>query len=208
MKLESKNLIYTGFQFCTKGILACLGWYNNLTLPETFDTYGQVKKVHMPYAFLSTSLFLICNCVDIHWHWGGDILTIAHHILSLFGTILCYMTPGFGINIISLTVILETVAPVYQILKLQNVSIHIKTQKNLLRIIATGVNFFIRIPYCFWLLNLLSIQINAHYGGFDPFFQISPCIWYLCMTNCFVCIILDLIWSTKMLLSTYANQVN
>lgn len=203
-----RDLAYTGFQLCMKGALACLGWYNILTFPEIFDHHGQIKIIQMPYATVTTCMFFICNCVDIHWHWNGNIMDIIHHVLGLLGTILCCGISGFGINIIAITSILETVAPIYQLLKLHTYSICIKKNKNFLRMIAIGINFFVRIPYCFWLGNVLIVQINVHNKGLDPYLQINPFVCYMCLFNCLICIILDLIWSRNMLFAICNNKTH
>jgi len=123
-------------QLYIKGTLACLGWYNFMMLPTTFDSQGNMKVILLPYAVHSAYLFFICNTIDIIWHWKGELSSVIHHCFRLIGTFFTYITPGFSINIIGITLILESVAPLYQLLNIRKFSTFLTNNSNFLRLTA------------------------------------------------------------------------
>ena len=185
-------------QLYLKGSLACLGWYNFMMLPNIFDSLENMKVISLPYGPLSAHLFFICNTIDIIWHWKGELLNIIHHAFCLIGTFCAYITPGFGINIIAITVILETVAPIYQLLKIKKLSSFLIKKSNFLRLSAIFINLTVRIPFCCWLWNLLILQLHAHSKEKDPHNQVNVFVWHLCLLNCICCVLLDVFWSSTL----------
>ena len=107
-----------------------------MMLPTTFDSQGNMKVILLPYAVHSAYLFFICNTIDIIWHWKGELSSVIHHCFRLIGTFFTYITPGFSINIIGITLILESVAPLYQLLNIRKFSTFLTNNSNFLRLTA------------------------------------------------------------------------
>lgn len=203
---NNRWLILPVLQLYLKGILACLGWYNFLMLPNTIDSQGNMKVISLSYAPLSAYLFFLCNTIDIIWHWEGELSSIIHHIFCLIGTFFCYITHGFSINIIGITLILESVAPLYQLLNIRKFSTFLTNNSNFLRLTAILINFTVRIPFCWWLWNLLILQLNARKREKDPHNQVNIFVWYLSILNCISCIILDVFWSSTLACSVLKKK--
>ena len=81
----------------------------------------------------------------------ADADDVIHHIAVLSGLVLSYICGGFTNVYICLNGILETVGPVYNIMKCLPAHAHI------LRLIAIFVNMCVRFPYFIWVFRLMVL---------------------------------------------------
>ena len=187
--LTHTDVVYAGVQFVLKSMLTCMGFYSLFTMPPVFSPDGNVSHIWFPHTNFMYALFMVCNSIDIAWHWKCDKTSMIHHIAVLSGLVLSYLCGGFSNVYVCLNGILETVGPVYNIMKCLPAHAHI------LRLIAIFVNMCVRFPYFIWVFRLMVLQLQAVHIGRDLYIQVTPSLWYIIV----ILLSLDCIWTRKML---------
>jgi hypothetical protein len=193
-------------QLVLKTVLASVGWHTLLTLPPIFSNNGDVLALDYPNSTFAMSLFAFVTLIDLVWHWGGDWSNICHHVFALSGCLCSWLAGASAPTILSMSVIMETVAPCYQLLKFRKRFNCVASNITALRWMAVAVNICVRVPFNIWLASLLCRQCAAHWNGHDPDQQVTPAVWAIFVIICCAGLFLDYIW-TSQLLTTLLRRV-
>jgi hypothetical protein len=194
-----------------KTVLALVGWWTVFIYPSkplvVQPFYDVINYPPPSYALQAEGVFCLVTFIDWYWHYHSHWTNNAHHSFALAGTIVSAACGGFGHLLICSTLILETVGPVYQLIKLRSHSLLIQTNIQALRCLAVGINLCIRASYFCWLgLSIIQLQYHALIGKHT----ISADVQMLCLlafVNVCAGLILDRLWSKKLLrIISYTNQ--
>ena len=207
---NAKDRTYACIQGVGKTILAMVGWWTIFIYPNkplVLQPFCDViTYAPPPYALQAEGMFCIVTLIDWIWHYQSNWTNNLHHSFALAGTLICAAYGGFGHILICSTLILETVGPVYQLIKLRSHSLLIQTNIHAFRCLAVGTNLCIRASFLCWL-GLSVIQLE--YGALIGTYTISADVHILCLlalVNACTGLILDRLWSKKLLrIISYTN---
>lgn len=147
--------MYALVQTCSKAVLAAVGWWTVWVFPPSplpLMPFSTALWLPAPaYAVQSELLFVAVTCVDVVWHWRSEWTNMAHHVCALVATFGCMWLGGFGHILLCATLILETVGPVYQLLKLRTHSVWLRAHAQEARLCALAINLCVRGAYFLWL---------------------------------------------------------
>lgn len=187
-----------------KTLMAAVGWWTvwvhyDAPLPQM--PFRDVVALSPPaYAYHSVATVVLVTTVDVVWHWNSAVSSLVHHAVTLVATGMCVACGGFGLTLVSVMCITETVAPCYALLKLRH---HVRwlahdTTVLSLRGLAVAVNIGVRANTCAWLVTSgVTVLYEEYFVRRLDTSTLVVCAWSG-MSAC-VMIGLDALWSSHLL---------
>ena len=197
LRIEPTNKSMALTQFCLKSFLCILGWHALFTIgltirlnlhdPERISNYTEYE-----YTNLAFSLYFIITLLDIIWHLDGLWSEWIHHgFMSCYIYIAYTMSPLFRTYMV-INGIMETVAPVYQMIKWGK-------SPFFWRRLAVFVNLCIRMPYVLFF-SVPILWYDVRMSLYDKIVDeegliIIPWIWFFGFFGCVIFLALDYFWT-------------
>ena len=202
-RIEPDNKSMALAQFCLKTCLCLIGWHAlftiglpirlNLEDPSRISSYKQYE-----YADAAFCLYFLVTFLDIIWHLDGLWSEWIHHaFMSCYICISYTMSPLLRTYMV-INGIMETVAPVYQMIKWGKTPFF-------WRRLAVGVNVCIRMPYVLFF-SFPILWYDVRMALYDRIVDkegliVIPWIWSFCFLGCFTFLALDFLWTKALLRS-------
>ena len=182
-------------QIFLKGMCAYYGWQAWLTFPSFFDkTTGNVVDVECEFAWLVYLPLVLCTIIDIiwHWDWAKGMSENVHHLTAFSCITISYVKgTNAGRTVGTLTGVVETVGPVYQLMKVLPSSFGYW-----LRYLALACNMFVRAPFFLWQIRTTYYHFLG--GGRLGHGVFNYVIYMLSSVSPFIYLSLDFLWSSSM----------
>lgn len=201
LRIEPDNKIMAFSQFCLKSCLCILGWHAlftiglrirlNLNDPTRISQYAEYEYTDVVYF-----LYFVSTVLDIIWHLDGLWSEWIHHGFMGFYIFVSYTRSPLLRTYMVINGIMETVAPVYQMIKWGK-------SPMFWRKLAVVINVCIRIPYVlFFSLPILWYDVRMSFVDRvvdEEGAVIVPWIWVFCFFGCAIFLALDYFWTKALL---------